>query len=318
MTDAAVTDRDVQPAVLQQDPDPLRHPRAQDRPLLTRAHRQARLLRRLGRRQPPRPDRHSPTIGILLCAGRNDNVVRYSLVNTTAPLAVADYTDDTLPAAVRDAVPTDGEPTALAEHALPHAPTDAPVCGTGCGRSTPCRVPTEIETPEGSQACVCDQGVLARRHPHLPTNCGSPVCVLPRRDRHTSPADGPTPDAPALALPEPDHRATAARTGLPGLEPQRRPRRKASRRRDDHQAEPAAVRQPSDPTTPVAAQGRSVSPPGLGPHRSPLAHARPATARDRRIPQREGADRCRLRACRRTPTTVRAPGEQRCCTSQRR
>jgi predicted nuclease of restriction endonuclease-like (RecB) superfamily len=34
-------------------------------------------------------DRHSPTIGILLCAGRNDNVVRYFLANTTAPLAVA-------------------------------------------------------------------------------------------------------------------------------------------------------------------------------------------------------------------------------------
>ncbi len=64
--------------------------------------------------------RHSPTIGILLCAGRNDNVVRYSLANTTAPLAVADYTYDTLPAAVRDAVPTDTQLTALAEQTLPH------------------------------------------------------------------------------------------------------------------------------------------------------------------------------------------------------
>jgi len=39
-------------------------------------------------------DRHAPTIGILLCASRNDNVVRYSLAGTTAPLAVATYTYD--------------------------------------------------------------------------------------------------------------------------------------------------------------------------------------------------------------------------------
>jgi hypothetical protein len=55
------------------------------------------------------PERHSPTIGILLCAGRNDNVVRYSLAGTTAPLAVADYTYDALPASARDAVPADTE-----------------------------------------------------------------------------------------------------------------------------------------------------------------------------------------------------------------
>ncbi len=54
-------------------------------------------------------DRHSPTIGILLCAGRNDNVVRYSLAGSTAPLAVADYSYDALPPAARAAVPTDIE-----------------------------------------------------------------------------------------------------------------------------------------------------------------------------------------------------------------
>ncbi len=54
-------------------------------------------------------NQHAPTIGILLCAGRNDNVVRYSLAGTTAPLAVADYTYDTLPAPVRELVPTDDE-----------------------------------------------------------------------------------------------------------------------------------------------------------------------------------------------------------------
>lgn len=55
------------------------------------------------------PDRHAATVGILLCAGRTDNVVRYSLAGASAPLAVADYTYDTLPAAVRAGVPTDGE-----------------------------------------------------------------------------------------------------------------------------------------------------------------------------------------------------------------
>jgi len=51
-------------------------------------------------------DRHAPTIGILLCAGRNDNVVRYSLAGASAALAVADYTYDTLPDRERELLPT--------------------------------------------------------------------------------------------------------------------------------------------------------------------------------------------------------------------
>ncbi|WMM73078.1 PDDEXK nuclease domain-containing protein [Rhodococcus pyridinivorans] len=54
-------------------------------------------------------DRHAPTIGILLCAGRNDHVMRYSLAGTTAPLAVANYAYDTLPEPIRELVPTDRE-----------------------------------------------------------------------------------------------------------------------------------------------------------------------------------------------------------------
>ena len=38
------------------------------------------------------PEIHSPTVGILLCANRSDAVVRYALANTTAPMAVANYT----------------------------------------------------------------------------------------------------------------------------------------------------------------------------------------------------------------------------------
>jgi predicted nuclease of restriction endonuclease-like (RecB) superfamily len=54
-------------------------------------------------------DQHAPTVGILLCAGRNDSVVRYALAGSNQPLAVADYTYDTLPGALREAVPSDTE-----------------------------------------------------------------------------------------------------------------------------------------------------------------------------------------------------------------
>ena len=70
-------------------------------------------------------DRHAPTIGILLCAGRNDNVVRYSLAGATAPLAVADYTYDALPQAAREAVPTDTELADATGAALDELTTNA-------------------------------------------------------------------------------------------------------------------------------------------------------------------------------------------------
>jgi predicted nuclease of restriction endonuclease-like (RecB) superfamily len=55
--------------------------------------------------------RHSPTIGILLCTGGRENVVRYSLAAATAPLAVATFTYDALPATLRELLPTDTELT---------------------------------------------------------------------------------------------------------------------------------------------------------------------------------------------------------------
>ena len=39
-----------------------------------------------------RLDRHAPTVGILLCAERNDGVVRYALAGAAHPIAVAEYT----------------------------------------------------------------------------------------------------------------------------------------------------------------------------------------------------------------------------------
>ena len=44
-----------------------------------------------------RSERHARTVGILLCKGRNDTLVRYALAGAPAPLAVADYIYDTLP-----------------------------------------------------------------------------------------------------------------------------------------------------------------------------------------------------------------------------
>lgn len=37
------------------------------------------------------PDKHQPTVGILLVAGKNDTVVRYALASTTQPVAVSRY-----------------------------------------------------------------------------------------------------------------------------------------------------------------------------------------------------------------------------------
>lgn len=61
---------------------------------------------------------HAPTVGVLLCAGRNEQVVRYSLAGATAPLAVAGYTYDALPDTARAAVPTAAELTAAISPAL--------------------------------------------------------------------------------------------------------------------------------------------------------------------------------------------------------
>jgi predicted nuclease of restriction endonuclease-like (RecB) superfamily len=52
-----------------------------------------------------RKSAHAPTLGLLLCADRNDTVVRYSLGATNAPMAVASYTYGDLPAPEKQALP---------------------------------------------------------------------------------------------------------------------------------------------------------------------------------------------------------------------
>ena len=53
------------------------------------------------------PGKHAPTIGILLCTGKNEAVVRFTLANMTTALGVADY--EGLPADVKAAVPPPDE-----------------------------------------------------------------------------------------------------------------------------------------------------------------------------------------------------------------
>jgi predicted nuclease of restriction endonuclease-like (RecB) superfamily len=66
-----------------------------------------------------RSDRHAPTVGILLCKSRNDTLVRYALAGSPAPLALTDYTYDTLPPQERGGRPTAAELTAALEPPAP-------------------------------------------------------------------------------------------------------------------------------------------------------------------------------------------------------
>lgn len=61
------------------------------------------------------PARHAPTVGILMCADRNDTVVRYALSGAARRMAVAGYTYDTLPPAERAALPSDTRVAAALE-----------------------------------------------------------------------------------------------------------------------------------------------------------------------------------------------------------
>ncbi|SMF47488.1 putative nuclease of restriction endonuclease-like (RecB) superfamily [Cellulosimicrobium cellulans J34] len=62
-----------------------------------------------------KPDRHAHTVGILLVAGRNEAIVRYALAGAPAPLAVANYTYDSLPPDEQAALPRADELTAILE-----------------------------------------------------------------------------------------------------------------------------------------------------------------------------------------------------------
>jgi predicted nuclease of restriction endonuclease-like (RecB) superfamily len=61
---------------------------------------------------------HGDTIGLLLCASRNERTVRYALGRSTSPMAVAGYRFDQLPAIEQAALPGEQELLELVERAL--------------------------------------------------------------------------------------------------------------------------------------------------------------------------------------------------------
>lgn len=63
---------------------------------------------------------HSPTIGVLLCTGRDEQVVRYALAGASAPLAVATY--ETLTPEQRRGLPDLEQLTAALSEVLADAP----------------------------------------------------------------------------------------------------------------------------------------------------------------------------------------------------
>jgi predicted nuclease of restriction endonuclease-like (RecB) superfamily len=61
---------------------------------------------------------HAPTVGILLVAGRNEQIVRYALSGSATPLAVADYTYDSLPPEARAALPDSAQLRSLLDETV--------------------------------------------------------------------------------------------------------------------------------------------------------------------------------------------------------
>lgn len=68
-----------------------------------------------------RREHHNETIGILICGGKNDRSVRYSLGRATSPMAVAAYTYDRLPPEEQQALPDERHLAAALEWAEPDA-----------------------------------------------------------------------------------------------------------------------------------------------------------------------------------------------------
>jgi hypothetical protein len=54
-----------------------------------------------------RPGLHRPTVGILLCTGKAESIVKYALASTAVPVAVADYAG--LPDDAKAALPSADE-----------------------------------------------------------------------------------------------------------------------------------------------------------------------------------------------------------------
>lgn len=78
-----------------------------------------------------RRDHHQPTVGLLLCAARNERTVRYALARTASPMAVAGYRYTELPPAEQAVLPGEAELIEIVTRALDttNAADDHPVTG---------------------------------------------------------------------------------------------------------------------------------------------------------------------------------------------
>jgi YhcG PDDEXK nuclease domain len=68
---------------------------------------------------------HAETVGLLLCAARNERTVRYALARSTSPIAVAGYRYTELPATERGALPSEHDLLDLVTHVLDDVVRDA-------------------------------------------------------------------------------------------------------------------------------------------------------------------------------------------------
>jgi predicted nuclease of restriction endonuclease-like (RecB) superfamily len=72
-----------------------------------------------------RQPHHAPTVGLLLCTSKNDRAVRYSLNNSTSPMAVASYRYTELPAIDQAGLPREQELLDLVDQAVETTTTPA-------------------------------------------------------------------------------------------------------------------------------------------------------------------------------------------------
>ncbi|WP_432570859.1 PDDEXK nuclease domain-containing protein [Kineococcus sp. SYSU DK005] len=79
---------------------------------------------------------HAPTVGILLCKDRDEQVVRYALAGAPSPMAVATYTYDTFPAEQRAGLPDPARLAADLGTELTDT-TDDPTVGITAGTMPP-------------------------------------------------------------------------------------------------------------------------------------------------------------------------------------
>jgi predicted nuclease of restriction endonuclease-like (RecB) superfamily len=94
-----------------------------------------------------RPEIHAPTVGILLCSGKRESVVRYALASTASPVAVADWTG--LPPEARAALPSAEELQAVVSDELALRAAEADRRSSGGAPAGPA---TPQGGPSGSSA----------------------------------------------------------------------------------------------------------------------------------------------------------------------